>query len=160
MKEFNGVLGFTYLHMFLEKTLSCSHKQQAAGVCSVIYPCHWTTLLWPSPKLTILHLPLTVFLFWIFNLSPVATTGIQKAAHPSVKLVLWIISHTLVVWCWVVSRVYAWWWALVMTLLFTKMVVTGLWHVLANCVHNLNLYLFVFYCWVRSFNMSFISLYL
>ena len=36
MKEFNGVLGFTYLHMFLEKTLSCSYKQQAAGVCSVI----------------------------------------------------------------------------------------------------------------------------
>jgi len=36
MKEFNGVLGFTHLHMFVEETLSCSHKRQAADVSSVI----------------------------------------------------------------------------------------------------------------------------
>jgi hypothetical protein len=36
MKEFNGVLGFTYLNMFLEKALSFSRKQQAPDVSSGI----------------------------------------------------------------------------------------------------------------------------
>jgi len=36
MKEFNGVLGFTYLYVFLEETLSCSHKQHTAEVSTVI----------------------------------------------------------------------------------------------------------------------------
>jgi len=38
-----------------------------------------------------------------------------------------------------------------MTLLFAKLVVTGVWHVLANCAHNLNLFLFV----LRTYSCAF-----